>query len=146
MEATLSPAPDLATSSPTSTSKTTRAVWAGRILSGLPAAFLTFDAGIKLANIDPVVESCVQLGFRPDVGPTLGVIESVCLALYLLPRTAPLGAMLLTGFLGGAVAIHLRLADPLFSHTLFPMYVGAMLWAGLFLRDARVRALLAPAR
>jgi hypothetical protein len=143
MEATLTPALDL---SAATTSTTPRAVWAGRTLSGLAAAFLAFDAGIKLANIDPVVESCVELGFRADAGPTIGVIEALCLALYLVPRAAPLGATLLTGFLGGAVAIHLRLADPLFSHTLFPVYVGAMIWAGLYLRDARVRALLSPVR
>ena len=72
----------------------------------------------------------------------LGVIVALSLALYLWPRTAVLGAVVLTGYLGGAVAIHARIYDPLFSHTLFPTYVGAMLWAGLFLRDARVRRLV----
>ena len=70
----------------------------------------------------------------------LGVLLGACLALYLVPRTAVLGAVLMTGYLGGAIATHLRIGDPLFSHTLFPIYIGAMLWGGLYLRDARVRA------
>jgi len=76
-----------------------------------------------------------------SVNPALGVVLLACVALYLTPRVAPLGAMLLTGYLGGAVAMHVRIGDPLFSHTLFPVYVGVMIWAGLMLRDSRVRKL-----
>ncbi len=114
--------------------------WAGRVLSGIPALFLAFDVVIKLANIPAVAEASLKLGLSPALAPVLGVILAVCLGLYLVPRTAVLGAVLLTGYLGGAVAIHLRVGDPLASHTLFPVYVGVLLWAGLYLRDARVRA------
>ena len=78
--------------------------------------------------------------------PVLGAIELVCLTLYLIPRTAPLGAVLWTGYLGGAIATHLRIDNPLFSHILFPIYVAAFIWGGLYLRDARVRAAIGPAR
>ncbi|HVV88212.1 MAG TPA: DoxX family protein [Kofleriaceae bacterium] len=121
-----------------------RVSWAGRVLSGLPSLFLAFDAGIKLANLPVVAKTSERLGIPAHLGPGLGVLLAVCLALYLVPRTAALGAVLLTGYLGGAVLVHLRVGDPLFSHTLFPVYVGAMLWAGLWLRDDRVRRLLAP--
>jgi hypothetical protein len=114
--------------------------WAGRVLSGIPAAFLVLDVAIKFANIPSVAEQSLRLGLSPAIAPGLGVLLAVCLGLYLVPRTAVLGAVLLTGYLGGAVAIHLRVGDPLASHTLFPVYVGALLWAGLYLRDARVRA------
>lgn len=133
MEATLVPALPAAPAS-------TRASWIGRVLSAIPALFLLMDASMKLAHLQPVVEACARLGLPERVIGTIGAIEITCLALYLVPRTAVLGAVLLTGFLGGAVAIHLRAGDPLATHTLFPMYVGALFWAGLFLRDARLRA------
>ena len=120
--------------------------WTGRALTGLAVAFLVFDAAIKLVGAREAVAGTVQLGWRPHHLPILGAIEVVCLLLYLVPRTAPLGAVLWTGYLGGAVATHLRLDNPLFSHVLFPTYVAALLWGGLYLRDARVRALLRPAR
>jgi len=100
--------------------------------------FLLFDAGIKLARIQPVIDSFAALGW-PEVARPLGLLELVLVAIYLFPRTGALGAVLLTGYLGGAVATHLRIADPLFTHTLFPVYVGALLWGGLLLRDPRVR-------
>jgi len=115
----------------------------GRVLTGLPAALLTFDAAMKLVSHPKVLEASAELGLAAELTPVIGALLLVCLALYLVPRTAPVGAVLLTGYLGGAVFAHLRIASPLMSHTLFPVYVGAMLWAGLFLRDARVRALLA---
>jgi hypothetical protein len=93
-------------------------------------------------HIPAVAEASKQLGLPESINGGLGVILVACLALYLFPRTAALGAVLLTAYLGGAVAIHVRVGDPLFSHTLFPTYVGAMLWLGLFLRDGRVRALV----
>lgn len=115
---------------------------AGGVLTAIPVLFLVFDVFIKLANLDPVIESMIRLGYRADAGPGIGALELVCLALYLLPGTAPAGAVLLTGYLGGAVATHVRVGDPLFTHVLFPVYVAALLWAGLYLRDARVRRLL----
>jgi len=120
--------------------------WIGRVLTGVAVLFLTFDMGIKLVGAKEAVEGTVQLGWAPHHLPILAVIELACLVLYLIPRTAPLGAVLWTGYLGGAIATHLRLDNPLFSHTLFPIYVAALVWGGLYLRDARVRALLRPAR
>lgn len=118
--------------------------WAGRVLSGLPVAFLIFDAAIKLVHPAFVTEASAKIGWPDAVITPLGVVLLTCVALYVVPRTAVLGAVLLTGYLGGAVATHLRVGDPLFSHTLFPIYFGVMLWGGLYLRDARVRALVKP--
>jgi hypothetical protein len=126
-----------------STTETSRRrVLAGRIITGIPVAFLVFDTVIKLLNIAPVVESLQNLGYAPDMGPTIGVLELVCLVAYLIPSTSVLGAVLLTGYLGGATATHVRLGDPLFSHVLFASYVGALLWAGLYLRERRLHTLL----
>lgn len=125
---------------------TNRSRWAGRILSGLAVLFLTFDLSIKLLASKEAVNGTVQLGWQAHHLPILGIIEVACLVLYLIPRTAPLGAVLWTGYFGGAIATHLRIDNPLFSHTLFPIYVAALVWGGLYLRDARVRALLGSAR
>jgi hypothetical protein len=116
--------------------------WTGRILSGLAAAFLVFDGAIKVAKLPMVMEGTAKLGFPQSSVFTIGVLALIGVALYLVRRTAVLGAIFLTGFLGGAIAAHVRLENPLFSHTLFPVYVATFLWAGLFLRDARLRALL----
>ena len=116
-------------------------LWAGRILSGLAVLFLLFDSVIKLTHIAPVVESFTRLGIPLDLAPWIGTLELVCLAVYLVPRTAIPGAILLTGFLGGAVLTHVRVGDPLFSHVLFPTYIGALIWGGLFLRD-RLQAII----
>jgi len=124
----------------------TRARWAGRILTGIAVLFLTFDLTIKLVAAKAAVDGTVQLGWAPHHLPILGAIQLVCLVLYLVPRTAPLGAVLWTGYLGGAIATHLRLDNPLFTHTLFPIYVAALIWGGLYLRDDRVRALVRAAR
>ena len=140
------PLTDTRAESTSSASGSSKALWAGRILSGIAVLFLTFDLSIKLAGAKEAVDGTVQLGWLPHHLPILGVIEIVCLALYLIPRTAPLGAVLWTGYLGGAIATHLRVDNPLFSHTLFPIYVAALIWGGLYLRDARVRALLQSAR
>jgi DoxX-like protein len=115
---------------------------AGLALSALAVAFLLFDCVIKLIGIQPVVESFAQLGYPVSLARSIGLLELACLVLYLMPRTAPLGAIVLTGFLGGAIATHLRVGDPLFSHVLFPVYVGLLVWGGLFLRDDALRALL----
>jgi hypothetical protein len=131
---------------PSSAGTSTRARWAGRILSGIAVLFLTVDVAMKLAGARVAVEGTTQVGFAPHHVLTIGLIGLVCLILYVIPRTAPLGAVLWTGYLGGAIATHLRLDNPLFSHTLFPIYVAALLWGGLYLRDARVRALVGAAR
>jgi len=116
-------------------------VWAGRVLSALPALFLLFDGVIHILKIAPVVEAFAQLGYSIGLAVPLGIIELTCLALYVIPRTSVLGAVLLTGYLGGAVASNLRVGTPLFSNVLFPVYIGILLWAGLYLRDARLRAI-----
>ena len=125
---------------------TARARWTGRVVTALAVLFLVFDATIKLVGAREAVEGTVQLGWQPHHLPIIAAIEVACLVLYLIPRTAPIGAILWTGYLGGAIATHLRLDNPLFTHVLFPTYVAALLWGALYLRDARVRALLRPRR
>ncbi len=117
-------------------------LWAGRILSGIPVLFLLADGVMKLIKPAFVVEATVRLGYRESVILCLGIVLLTCVALYVIPRTSVLGAILLTGYLGGAVATHVRVGDPLFSHALFPTYLGLMLWGGLYLRDDRLRALI----
>jgi len=115
-------------------------LWAGRIMSALAVLFLTFDGVIHVLKPAPVVAGFTDLGWSPTLAVPLGIIELVCLALYLIPRTSMLGAVLLTGYLGGAIATNLRVAAPLFSNTLFPIYVAVFLWGGLYLRDYALRA------
>jgi len=122
----------------------TKALWAGRFLSGFAVLFLLMDAGMKVFKAAPAVEGTVQLGYPESALVGIGLVLLACLAVYVFPRTAVLGAVLLTGYLGGAVATHVRVGSPLFSHTLFPIYVALMIWGGLWLRDRRVRGLLAP--
>ena len=116
-------------------------LWAGRILSALPVLFLLLDGVMKIVKPAFVVEATVQLGYPESVIVTLGVVLVACTILYLIRRTAVLGAILLTGYLGGAVATHVRVGGPLFS-ILMPVILGAMLWGGLYLRDERVRRLV----
>jgi len=116
-------------------------LWAGRILSGLAVLFLLFDAVIKILKMPFAVDATVQLGYPGSLVLTIGVIELICTVLYVIPSTSILGVVLLTGYLGGAVATHLRYGDPLLSHVLFPTYIGALLWGGLLLREARLRSL-----
>ena len=123
-----------------------RARRAGLVLTGLAVLFLAFDMAMKLFATPEAVEGTVRLGWQAHHLPVLALIQLVCLVLYLVPRTTVLGAVLWTGYLGGAVATHLRLDNPLATHTLFPVYIAALVWGGLYLRDARVRALLHPAR
>jgi len=111
-------------------------------MSTLPALFLFVDAVGKLVKPAPVVEGTVQLGYPESVLLGLGIVLLACTVLYVFPRTAILGAILLTGYLGGAVATHVRVGSPLFSHILFPVYLGVLIWGGLYLRDERVRALI----
>jgi hypothetical protein len=117
------------------------ALWAGRVLSGFAVLFLLFDATLKVLSLVPAEEATANLGFPAGLVFYLGLIQLVCLAAYVFPRTAVLGAVLWTGYLGGAIAIHLRVGNPLASHTLFPIYVALFLWGGLWLRDERLRAL-----
>ena len=116
--------------------------WPGRVLTAVPVLFLAFDVTIKLMRIQPVVDSFTQLGIPVELARVVGTVELICLVLYCIPRTAVLGATLLTGYLGGAVLTHLRIGSPLLSHTLFPVYIGIMLWGALWLRDLRVRVLI----
>jgi hypothetical protein len=114
----------------------------GRILSGIAVLFLLLDGVAKLLQVQPVIDGTLQLGYPRDIVFSLGVILLSCLLAYIVPQTSVLGALLLTGYLGGAVATHARLEHPLFSHTLFPIYVGLFIWGGLVLRDERLRAFL----
>jgi hypothetical protein len=115
--------------------------WTGAVLSALPALFLLFDAAMKLMKPSFVIEATVKLGYSESVIVPLGVVLLVCTLLYLFPRTAVLGAILLTGYLGGAVATHVHHGDTLFE-ILFPVVFGAFLWGGLVLRDPRLRCLV----
>ena len=117
-------------------------LWAGYIVSALPSLFLLMDAVGKLIRPAAVVEGTVSLGYPESVILPLGVTLLVCTVLYTVPQTAVLGAILLTSFLGGAVATHVRLGNPFFTHTLFPIYLGMFIWLGLCLRDTRLRELL----
>jgi hypothetical protein len=115
-------------------------LWPGRIMSALPVLFLLFDGVIHIMKIPPVVEGFAKLGYSISLAIPLGIIEIVCIMLYVIPRTSVLGAILLTGYLGGAVATNLRTGAPLLSNVLFPVYVGVLLWGGLYLRDNALRA------
>ncbi len=111
-------------------------------MSGLVAAFMVFDAVIHLMKPAPVVEAFAKLGFPIRLAVPLGIIELVCVVLYVIPRMSILGAILLTGYLGGAIAIQMPTGNSLFGQVLFPVYVGVMVWGGLYLRDDRLRTLI----
>jgi hypothetical protein len=114
----------------------------GYVLTTLVALFLTFDTTLKVLRLAPAVEGTAALGYPADAVLWIGLLELVCLGLYLVPRTAVLGALLLTGYLGGAIASQMRVGNPLLSHTLFPIYVALLLWGGLYLRETRLRELV----
>jgi|SRR5262245_13733748 len=116
--------------------------WGGIVLTVLVTAFLIFDAVIKLIVIGPVVTAFGELGYPVSLAPVIATLALACLAVYLIPRTSFLGAILLTGYLGGAVASHVRIGSPLLTHKLFPIYIALMVWGGLFLRDPRLRDLV----
>ena len=122
------------------------ALWCGRGLSGTVIAFMLMDSLIKLPPLAIVIETMGQLGFysTPSLARGLGILGLACTLLYAWPRTAIIGAILLTGYFGGAIATQLRADSPVFSHLLFGFYLGLMTWGGLFLRDPRVRSLLLP--
>jgi hypothetical protein len=117
------------------------AFWGGIVLGALPALFLLLDGAMKLVKPDFVVKATVEMGYSEGVIVPLGVVASVCVILYLIPQTAVLGAILSTGYLGGAVATHVRHQDGPFP-ILFPVLFGVLLWGGLVLRDRRLRSLL----
>jgi hypothetical protein len=116
----------------------------GRILSGLVIVFLLFDGAIKLVPWPVVTETMDKMGYgsSESFARSLGIITIVCTVLYSIPPTSILGAILVTGYLGGAIASHVRIGSPLFSHTLFGLYLGLMVWGGLWLRDRNLRSLL----
>jgi DoxX-like family len=116
-------------------------IWTGRVMSALPALFLLFGGVMNLAKPDFVVQGTMKYGYPESVIVPLGIVVIACTVIYLIPRTAVLGAILLTGYLGGAVATHVR-ADEGWFAILFPVFFGALLWGGLVLRDAKLRALL----
>ncbi len=112
--------------------------WVGWILSVLPCVLLIFSGAMKLTQSEQVVEGFTHLGYDPNLAVGLGIVEVGCTVIYLIPQTAVLGAILLTGYLGGATATHLRIGEPYFATVI----VGMVLWGGLYLRDPRIRALL----
>src|SRR5882724_7920726 len=119
-----------------------KTLWAGRIISALPVVFLLVDGVMKVMKAPVAVEGSIQLGYPEKVVVAIGVVLLICTLLYVIPQTSILGAILLTGYLGGAIATHMRVGNPLFTHVLFPVYLGVMVWGGLFWRDNRLRALI----
>jgi DoxX-like family len=119
-------------------------LWMGRVLSGIVILFMLFDGAIKLVPWPVVTESMDRIGYGSSetLARTLGAITIACTVLYAIPPTSILGAILLTGYLGGAIASHLRIDSPLFSHVLFGFYLGVMVWGGLWLRDRSLRTLI----
>ncbi len=113
-------------------------LWAGYIISALPVLLLLFSGVMKLAKPPSVVEGFVRFGYPESVILGIGIVELACVVIYVIPRTAVLGAILLTGYLGGATATHVRVGEPFFA----PIVLGILVWGGLYLRDARLRALL----
>jgi DoxX-like family len=114
-------------------------LWAGRIITSLVAVFLLFDSNLKVMKLAPAVEATAQLGYPVHLVFPIGIAELICVILFVIPRTSILGAILLTGYLGGATATKVRLEDPWF---LFSIVVGALVWGGLYLRDERLRILI----
>ena len=127
---------------PDTTAVSKKALWAGRIVSALPVLFLLMDGIMKLIKPAPVVDATVKVGYPATTIVPLGIVLLVCTILYVIPRTSIIGAILLTGYLGGAVASHVRVGDPLFTHVLFPVYLGVMIWLGLYLRDNLLRRII----
>ncbi len=117
-------------------------LWISWVLSGIAILFLLFDSTIHILAPQPVIDSCKQLGFPLETIQALGIVQLICLVLYVIPRTAVFGAVLMTGWLGGAMALQFRIGAPLLSTALSPVYVGVLLWGGLYLRENRVAALI----
>ena len=115
-----------------------QALWAGRIVSALPGLMLLFSGAMKVARPEAVLKGFSDLGYPQDLALGIGILELVCTLFYLVPATAVLGAILLTGYMGGAIATHVRLGEPFFAQVI----LGVLIWLGLYLRDARVRELI----
>lgn len=113
-------------------------LWGGYAMSALPSLMLFFSAGMKLAKPAPLIEGFAKMGYPEHLALGIGVVELISTILYLIPRTSVLGAILLTGYLGGATATHVRLSEPFIG----PVVFGVLIWGGLYLRDARIRALI----
>ncbi len=127
-------------SSQTAASK--KMLWTGRIVSALVILLMLFDATIKVLRLPAAVAGAVQVGYPANVVLPIGIVLLVCVVLYAIPRTSILGAILLTGYLGGAVATNVRISSPLLSYGLLPAYIGVLAWGGLFLRDESLRQLI----
>jgi hypothetical protein len=119
-----------------------KGLWAGRIMGALAVLFLLFDSLIKVMKLPQAVEGSTALGYPAGVVRGIGIVELICLLIYVIPRTSVLGAILLTGYLGGAVATHVRVGSPLLTHILFPIYVALLIWGALFLPDPQLRRLI----
>ena len=117
-------------------------IWTARLLTLLVVAFLLMDAVMKLVKAAPAVQGTAELGYPAGSIVGIGLLLFACTVLYLVPRTSIIGALLLTGYLGGAIASQVRVGHPLFSHVLFPVYLAAMIWGVIYLRDRRLHALL----
>lgn len=130
----------------TSPAISNKALWTSRVMRAVVVLFLLMDTGIHLAQPVQVVQAMNQLGFPPDTAVTLGMLELGLTALYVIPRTSILGALLLTGYLGGAVSAHMRVGNPVFEAYIFPTLLGALLWGGLLVVDSRLRELMSSRR
>ena len=117
-------------------------IWTGRIMSGISVLFMLFDSITKIIKAPQSIEGTVSLGYPATLVPVIGLILFILTIIYIIPRTSFLGAVLLTGYLGGAVASNFRLMNPLFSHTLFPVYMAVLIWGGLYLRDNFIKQLI----
>jgi len=117
-------------------------MWTGRVLSAMVTLFLLFDAGLKIARARVAVEGTTKLGYSESVILPIGITLLICTILYAIPRTSALGAVLVTGYLGGAVATNVRAGLPLAMYVLFPVYVGILAWLGLYLRNLQIRRVL----
>ncbi len=125
-----------------STGVSKKALWAGRTISAVIVLLLVLDGVMKFFKPKPVVDAFAHLGIPIELDFAIGTLLLLCTLLYAVPATSILGAILLTGYLGGAVMSHLRAGDPLFTHVLFPTYLGSLIWLGLYLRDRRLRVLV----
>ena len=117
-------------------------LWVGYAVSALVLLFLLFDSLGKLLKVAPVLEGSAKLGYPESSVVGIGVVLLLCTILFAIPRTSVFGAILLTGYLGGAVATHVRVGSPLLTHQLFPVYLGTLIWVGLYLRNEKLRRLL----
>jgi hypothetical protein len=120
----------------------TAQLWTGRVLYVLAVLFLLFDSVMKVLKMAPAIQGTVELGYPEGAVFGIGIVQLICLALFVTPPTAVFGAILLTGYLGGAIATHVRVGNPLFTHVLFPIYVALLVWGALWLRDERLRTLV----